>query len=104
MARDRDPGLQAERTSLAWTRTVMASFALALLLARLDALRGWSARGLPAGLALAATVACWLGGRYRARAASAPGLPRMPRLLLGTIALATTATALAAAVFALPPG
>jgi Domain of unknown function (DUF202) len=100
----RDPGLQPERTSLAWTRTVMASFALAALLARLDAVHGWRGRGLPAGLALAAGAASWLGGRYRARHASPPSCAPAPRWLLGSIALATAATAAAAIALALPPG
>jgi hypothetical protein len=100
----RDPGLQPERTRLAWTRTVLASFAVTLVLARLDALQGWQGRGIPALLALAATVASWLGAWYRARHASAPACPRAPGPLLASIALATTATALAAILLTLPPG
>ena len=100
----RDPGLQEERTSLAWTRTVMASLAVAALLARFDAERGWSARGVPAALALATTAASWLGGRYRARAAAGPGHPGLPRALVGALALAATATTVAAVALALPPG
>lgn len=51
----RDPGLQPERTRLAWRRTVLAVTVVALLAARLAVVRG-------APLAVAGTALLWLAG------------------------------------------
>jgi uncharacterized membrane protein YidH (DUF202 family) len=64
---ERDPGLQAERTSLAWSRTALAVLANALLILR----SGWANERDPIMLLglvllLAAAAVYWLGyGRRR---------------------------------------
>ncbi|WP_144120432.1 DUF202 domain-containing protein [Catellatospora sichuanensis] len=52
-----DPGAQAERTRLAWRRTVLSGTACALLLFRLAFERGLDDVG---ALALALALLCWL--------------------------------------------
>ncbi|CAL9395999.1 DUF202 domain-containing protein [Streptomyces sp. enrichment culture] len=74
---ERDPGLQPERTRLAWRRTTLASTVAAVLAVR-TALHG----GVPASAALACALCglLWLGfllvAHRRIRALSAPGRPR----------------------------
>ncbi|MEU8348705.1 MULTISPECIES: DUF202 domain-containing protein [unclassified Streptomyces] len=71
----RDPGLQPERTRLAWRRTTLAGAVAAVLAVRLMAARGGSAAAV-AAVFLAA--AAWLGllavahGRIRALDAARP--------------------------------
>ncbi|MDI1459609.1 DUF202 domain-containing protein [Catellatospora sp. KI3] len=71
-----DPGAQAERTRLAWRRTVLAATVCALLLVRLSALRGLDVAGA-VGLSLTALV--WLAmlwvaqRRIRAMEVADPG-------------------------------
>jgi uncharacterized membrane protein YidH (DUF202 family) len=74
----RDPGLQAERTALAWTRTALSIFVNALLALR----TGWAsgeasvtALGVALMLAAASAAACGAWRRHRllgARGALAP--------------------------------
>ncbi|MDQ0983606.1 DUF202 domain-containing protein [Streptomyces sp. V2I9] len=54
----RDPGLQPERTRLAWRRTTLSATVVVLLAAR-QALHSGATAGAPAGVALSALA--WLG-------------------------------------------
>lgn len=99
-----DPGLQHERTSLAWQRTLLSALACALLVDRLLA-RVWLPAALITGiLGLAATAALgWLALRRlrwnAAALASGRDLAdgRAPALVTGVV----LATGLAAGAFVL---
>ncbi|HDI5169621.1 TPA: DUF202 domain-containing protein [Klebsiella pneumoniae] len=54
--RTRDPGLQPERTALAWQRTLFSVFVLALASTRFGFARGDLVSGGIAGIALGLTV------------------------------------------------
>lgn len=95
-----DPGLQAERTRLAWSRTALA-------LAVVGALELHPTRPdlsllerTPAILTMLFAVACWIHGgrRYlRVRSALAAGRPivgRRTTLVLGALVVLPAATAL----------
>ncbi|CAL9408929.1 DUF202 domain-containing protein [Streptomyces griseomycini] len=99
--RVRDPGLQPERTRLAWRRTTLSGTVVAVLAGKSALAGGASAGGI---VACALCCACWLGflglahRRIRALAAtSEPGAPD-PRYasaaVLCTVALAVCGAAL----------
>jgi uncharacterized membrane protein YidH (DUF202 family) len=73
----RDPGLQPERTRLAWRRTALAAAVVAVLLLRM-AFRLGPAGAIPTAAALAGWVACGLiayrrGGRMSGHQPAASG-------------------------------
>ncbi|MEV5648841.1 DUF202 domain-containing protein [Nocardia sp. NPDC052254] len=106
-ARDRDPGLQAERTALAWWRTAVGAMATAVLFLHVAMTRGQSAILVLAlvstGVLAAVAVVCVL----RSRSLRHPGRPGWSD---GTAAMLTVSAAiavvgmLAAAVGLLQPG
>jgi len=101
-ARGRDPGLQPERTRLAWRRTTLSSTAAAVLAAK-TTLHTGTAAGL---VVFALCCALWLGflalAHHRIRALTSAVADRPPRLTprhataaaLLTVALALCAAAL----------
>ncbi|MDQ0797276.1 DUF202 domain-containing protein [Streptomyces sp. B1I3] len=97
-AAGRDPGLQPERTRLAWRRTTLSCTVVALLAGR-QALHG-GASG-PGVIAVALTLLAWLlflavAHRRMAGTAAAVPAPLSPRLAL-TAAACTAALAVFAA-------
>lgn len=67
MAPARDPGLQVERTSLAWRRTALSALAAAALFVNQVVRRGWSAAALPWLLAASMMLGLAVIGHLRAR-------------------------------------
>jgi uncharacterized membrane protein YidH (DUF202 family) len=98
---ERDPGLQPERTRLAWRRTTLASTVAAVLAVK-SALHGGAS--VPAILACALCCALWLAflriahRRIRTLATPPDPLPLTPRhataAVLCTVALAACGSAL----------
>lgn len=95
----RDPGLQPERTRLAWRRTTLACTVVGLLAIRQALYEGTSATGV---LAVALSLLAWLGFlsaahlRVSAMGASEPATlsPRLAVMAAGcTVALAVFAAA-----------
>lgn len=94
-----DPGLQPQRTALAWSRTGLAVLVNALVVLRSGAQSGQPfilALGLLLVVAAAGAVAC---GAWRARILAARGAPTAPpqALVIGTVAVAWLACAAAVA-------
>ncbi|MFI6764335.1 DUF202 domain-containing protein [Streptomyces sp. NPDC050355] len=105
-ARDRDPGLQPERTRLAWRRTTLSATAMAVLAGR-QLLHGQAPGPVEAVLAVLMGL-LWLAfmalahRRMRAMATGRPpGLPPRTALLL---VVCTLAVALCGAVILVRPG
>nr|WSW70135.1 DUF202 domain-containing protein [Streptomyces sp. NBC_00995] len=96
-APERDPGLQPERTRLAWRRTTLSCTVVALLAGK-QALHGGAT---PAGVvALSLSVLAWLGFlRVANRRVQGMGTSR-PRPMEFRAALTAAACAVALAVFA----
>ncbi|TQK43522.1 uncharacterized protein DUF202 [Streptomyces sp. SLBN-118] len=97
-ASERDPGLQPERTRLAWRRTTLAFTVAAVLAARLVAGGDLSAAGL---VAAACSALVWLSflrvAHWRLREL---GTGPRPRTLSARAALAAVACTIALAGFA----
>ncbi|MFE9677963.1 DUF202 domain-containing protein [Streptomyces sp. NPDC006259] len=101
MSGDRDPGLQPERTRLAWRRTTLSS-TVATVLGVKAALHGGASA--PAVVACAACCGLWLGflalAHHRIRALSSASVPlalhpwRAAAAALCTVALAVCAATL----------
>ena len=88
--RPRDPGLQAERTALAWSRTGLAVLVNALLALR----SGWASRQTPITvlafvLLVAAGAAVFYGGWRRRQLLSARGAVAPPAVAIVTAATVT---------------
>ncbi|MFD1148735.1 DUF202 domain-containing protein [Saccharothrix hoggarensis] len=78
MSDPRDPGLQPERTDLAWRRTAFSAAACSMFLLHAAARGGWGVRVVPGVLiAVVAVVAVWQGNRGRQR--RPVGLDRLSR-------------------------
>ena len=98
---ERDPGLQPERTRLAWRRTTLASTVAAVLAAKTALHGGASAAGV---VACALICALWVGfllvahQRIRTLAATTVPRPLTPRhataAILCTVAMAACGAAL----------
>ncbi len=99
-AQDRDPGLQPERTRLAWRRTTLSSTVAAVLAAKASLHNGVQAEGI---IICALCCALWLAfltvAHHRIRTLSAAGIPPAlaPRHAT-TAVLCTVALAVCAAV------
>ena len=99
-----DPGLQRERTAMAWTRTSLALLANALVVLRAGAIsRQWPVLALGTLLLSAAggAVAC---GVWRARTLAHGSDPRTPLALVVATVAVTWAASVAgiAAILAIP--
>lgn len=94
----RDPGLQPERTRLAWRRTTLAGTVAAVLAGRTALREGTSAAG---ALACALCGALWLGFLYlaqlRIRALTTSRPPVLPSWHVTAATLCTVGLALCAA-------
>lgn len=96
---NRDPGLQPERTALAWRRTALSMFVNGALLVRAAAEAGSPALWAASVLIVLASATVYVVGRYRRRALTSGSPQRslhagVAALLLGTVWLAAAASLL----------
>lgn len=101
--RTSDPGLQPERTALAWQRTTFSVFVLALAAARIGFARGDLISGWIASAAVGLTVVLAMVSRYQQRQASANKelttfasvmVKRLLSLILGLVAMSLVLSAI----------
>jgi putative membrane protein len=93
-----DPGLQPERTALAWRRTALAILASSLVAARIlaELFGPWAALLGLLGVALAAWLLASVHGRYRRHHESLTGSAEPGRVAGGMLIFATSAFVFAA--------
>lgn len=94
------PGVQAQRTSLAWSRTALSTVVVAVLLARAGLVEQRPTIVVGAVLLLVGSFAMWWNGGKRAGDGDSDGAPvRRAPVLLGSVVTAAAATlALASAL------
>ncbi len=97
---ERDPGLQPERTRLAWRRTTLSSTVAAVLAVKTALHGGASAEGIAVGaLCCALWLAFLLLARHRVRVLAATATPRaLPARHATAAVLCAVAMAVCAAV------
>lgn len=97
----RDAGLQAERTALAWSRTVIAMLVNALVLLRAGLAHGGAEITAIGALMLAAAAALQVFARRRRRALMADDVPAAPPAIVLIAVAAFTVLAGAGGVLAI---
>ena len=97
--RAHDPGLAAERTALAWSRTALAVAAVAALLLRIAERHPTPVAGLlTASVALLVALAMWAYGRHGYRPGAQARLAAREPTALWATSIAVAAIGVAAAV------
>ncbi|EAA7090268.1 DUF202 domain-containing protein [Salmonella enterica] len=105
-----DPGLQPQRTALAWHRTTFSVFVLALVTARVGFARGSLASGWVGSLAVGLAIVLMIVTHYRQQQVIAGGELTTPasvltkRLLSIILGLEAVSLVLPAALSLLPEG
>lgn len=94
----RDPGLQPERTALAWGRTALAMFVNGALLARAAAQADSPGLWTVAGLVVLASAILFAAGAHRQRTLMLESVPRAPHAAFAFLLVGAVWVACAAAV------